>query len=122
MKRLALGATWRVDIRLNIPPNGGTMRQTRPPWKRLGMSRTTWYRHGKPSKKPPKRQTQAMIAKKLGRSVRTVQRLQRIWRTSDPDLIAIVGDHKISIGKAEALVRDTVFGDGFIMLPKRSTD
>jgi hypothetical protein len=92
------------------------MRQTRRPWKALGMSRATWYRHGKPSKKPPKRETQAMFAQQTGRSVRTLQRLMRIER-ADPELTNLVIARQITIGKAEALVRDTVIGDGFIMLP-----
>ena len=43
------------------------------PWEEFGMSRATWYRHGKPTEKP-KRYTQADIAKVTGVSIRTVQR------------------------------------------------
>ena len=61
---------------LKIPPDGGKVRQ---PWLALGMSRATWYRHGKPSEKPPKRETQAGMAKRLGISVRTIQRAQAAY-------------------------------------------
>jgi hypothetical protein len=53
--------------------NGGIMRRSARPWKMLGMSRATWYRHGKPTEKP-KRYRQADVAKILGVSVRTIQR------------------------------------------------
>jgi uncharacterized protein YoaH (UPF0181 family) len=48
------------------------MRQSKP-WEMAGMSRATWYRHGKPTEKP-KRYSQADVAEILGVSVRTVQR------------------------------------------------
>jgi DNA-binding Lrp family transcriptional regulator len=43
------------------------------------MSRASWYRHGKPTAKPVKR-TQAMIARMVGCSVRTVQRMVKELR------------------------------------------
>jgi hypothetical protein len=89
------------------------MRQTSKPWETVGMSRASWYRHGKPTEKPPKRETQAEAIKRLGGSVRTLQRVLRIYR--EPDLMKLVADGKLSIGKAEALVRGIVVGDGFIM-------
>jgi hypothetical protein len=55
---------------LTNPPSGGKLRQ----WEVLGMSRATWYRHGKPDKKPEPRLTQAKTAEALGLSIRTVQR------------------------------------------------
>src|SRR5262245_17128917 len=68
------------DSRLNFPPNeplcdanGGIMRQSPKPWEAIGMSRATWYRHGKPTEKPT-RYTQADVAKILGISLRTTQR------------------------------------------------
>jgi hypothetical protein len=48
-------------------------RQLAQPWERVGMSRTSWYRHGKP-KRPIARVTQAMAARAAGVSVRTIQR------------------------------------------------
>jgi uncharacterized protein YoaH (UPF0181 family) len=55
---------------LTNPPSGGNPRQ----WEVLGMSRATWYRHGKPSTKPEPKPTQKDIAAALGYSVRTIQR------------------------------------------------
>jgi hypothetical protein len=51
------------------PPNGGKLKQ----WERVGMSRTSWYRHGKP-KSPPIRLTQKQMALEQRVSVRTIQR------------------------------------------------
>jgi hypothetical protein len=44
------------------------------PWERLDMSRATWYRHGKPKKKPRRPKTQRDLARSWGVSLRTVQR------------------------------------------------
>jgi uncharacterized protein YoaH (UPF0181 family) len=55
---------------LTKPPSGGHLRQ----WKALGMSRATWYRRGKPTKKPEPKTTQKDAAEILGVSLRTVQR------------------------------------------------
>lgn len=51
------------------PTNGASVRQ----WEAIGMSRASWYRHGKPTEKPH-RNTQKDLAKILGVSVRTIQR------------------------------------------------
>jgi hypothetical protein len=57
--------------------NGGIMRQptisSAKPWAAIGMSRASWYRHGKPEHKP-ERETCASIAELTGWSVRTIQR------------------------------------------------
>jgi uncharacterized protein YoaH (UPF0181 family) len=50
-----------------------TRRSDRDPWETAGMSRASWYRHGKPTKKPT-RFTQKEIAEILGVSLRTAQR------------------------------------------------
>jgi hypothetical protein len=50
---------------------GKTGRQK--PWVRVGMSRSTWFRKGKP-KRPAARMTQAFLARAAGVSVRTIQR------------------------------------------------
>jgi hypothetical protein len=47
--------------------------EKRQPWERLGMSRSSWYAHGKP-RRPIERRTQKVIAHESGVSVRTVQR------------------------------------------------
>jgi hypothetical protein len=56
---------------LTNPPDGGKVRR---PWEAIGMSRASWYRHGKPTEKPKRKTTHADIAKICGCSVRTIQR------------------------------------------------
>src|SRR5262245_46499117 len=51
------------------PPNGGKVR----PWEAAGMRRSSWYRHGKPDKKP-ERETAKTRAEECGVSLRTYQR------------------------------------------------
>jgi len=43
-------------------------------WEAIGMSRATWYRHGKPLEKPEAKITQRELAQALNVSIRTVQR------------------------------------------------
>ena len=54
------------------PPDGDKAGQQ--PWQAVGMSRSAWYRHGKPTDKPESRITQKWLAKGIGKSVRTLQR------------------------------------------------
>jgi hypothetical protein len=49
------------------------------------MSRATWYRHGKPATKPPRRKTQMDGVSFCGTSLRTFQRFERIYRLA-PEL------------------------------------
>jgi hypothetical protein len=58
------------------------------PWEAIGMSRATWYRHGKPEKKPY-RMTQAQIAKLQGVSLRSLQRAARVLRVA-PELESLI--------------------------------
>jgi hypothetical protein len=60
------------------PPNGGNVGQPTP-WETIGMSRSNWYRLGKPSEKPIKC-TQAQSARHLAVSVRRLQRVARVRR------------------------------------------
>jgi hypothetical protein len=83
------------------------MRQQPKPWTALGISRATWYRHGKPTDKPI-RETQALYALQLGKSVRTIQRLMRIERAC-PELVNLIINRKITIGKAEQIVRGVIY-------------
>ena len=55
---------------LTKPPSGGHLRQ----WEALGMSRASWYRSGKPTKKPEPKLTQKDVSEICGCSLRTVQR------------------------------------------------
>jgi hypothetical protein len=65
-----------MNDNLTIPPDGGKLR----PWEAIGMSRASWYRHGKPAKKP-ERFTVRDLAESLNISERTVQRHEaRRWR------------------------------------------
>jgi len=75
--------------RLTNPPNGGKLRQ----WEALGMSRASWYRHGKPTEKPTRPFSQARIARHDHVSIRTVQRVERVMR-ADPDLWRAAMDQK----------------------------
>lgn len=61
--------------RLKTLPDGSFVRQVTP-WAVIGMSRASWYRHGKPEIKP-KRRTRAALARSVGVSVRTVYRVVR---------------------------------------------
>jgi hypothetical protein len=51
------------------------------------MSRSAWYRHGKPTDKPESRITQKWLAKGIGKSVRTLQRGFRAIRLAGVDEI-----------------------------------
>jgi hypothetical protein len=64
-------AATAANDRPTRPSDGGKLRQT--PWETIGMSRASWYRHGKPSTKP-KRGTQRETAQFFGVSIRTIQR------------------------------------------------
>ena len=55
----------------NDPPDGGKMRRQ---WEAIGMSRASWYRHGKPAEKPEAKITQREMAQALNVSIRTIQR------------------------------------------------
>jgi hypothetical protein len=66
------------------------MRQGKP-WEAIGMSRATWYRHGKPSEKP-KRITVADAARAAGVSTRTHQRIMRVMR-DDKGLAVLMLKH-----------------------------
>jgi predicted DNA-binding transcriptional regulator AlpA len=51
-------------------------------WELLGISRATWYRHGKPDGLP-NRTTQAEMATRYGWSVRTIQRMAKKHREKE---------------------------------------
>jgi hypothetical protein len=81
------------------------MRQCTKQWEALGMSRATWYRHSKPSKKPKHKMTQAEIAKAAHISLRGFQRARRIARFA-PDLMPLVQDGSLMLGSAEKMLAD----------------
>jgi hypothetical protein len=74
------------------------------PWKKAGMSRASWYRHGKPVTKP-ERMTQAKAARILdGVSVRSLQRAARVAREY-PDALPLIKSGKLTLNEVEAILR-----------------
>ena len=54
-------------------------KQSHRPWEKIGISRSTWFRHGKPTEKPKKPKTVAEIAAQVGASsTRTYYRKMRV--------------------------------------------
>jgi hypothetical protein len=84
---------------LNIPPIGGKVRQK--PWEAIGMSRASWYRHGKPSSNPRlSRLTHEFLAKANGIPLRTFQRCVRVM-TQGPEIWERAVKGEISVAAAE---------------------
>jgi hypothetical protein len=91
------------------------------PWEAIGISRATWYRHGKPTEKP-KRTSIARAARAMGASsTRTFQRINRVL-AADMDLALLMLQHGwCKPGQAEAIIRDPVLHRKFRkLLRKRS--
>jgi|ERR1700757_1924619 hypothetical protein len=85
------------------------------PWEAIGMSRATWYRHGKPVKKR-ERMTVAKQAEMFGAtSVRTFQRMMRVMQ--DPDLAPFVAAG-LKFGQAEKLLTDPQHKRRFLAVVK----
>jgi hypothetical protein len=80
--------------------NGGFMRQ----WEAIGISRSTWYRRGKPTTKPY-RVTQEQTAKLMNISVRSLQRAKRIAREA-PELESLIMAGHMKLKFAEQLAKD----------------
>jgi hypothetical protein len=59
-----------------------------PPWTAIGMSRASWYRHGKPTTKPPRHITVAERAEADGIPLRTYQRRRRIEQSPFKEYVA----------------------------------
>jgi hypothetical protein len=79
------------------------MRHLDKPWLKLGMSRATWYRRGKPTTRPRKSQSSKVAAAAFGMSLRTFQRTMRVF-TKAPELGAYVRAGHLKIGQAERLL------------------
>src|SRR5262245_56068707 len=77
------------------------MRRKQHPWEGIGVSRATWYRHGKPKHKPT-RLTQPVKAEMLKISVRAIQRMARVARDF-PQLVALISEGKLTLMEAERL-------------------
>jgi hypothetical protein len=94
------------------------MRQ-RKPWEAIGISRATWYRHGKPTEKPP-RTSVVCAARAAGESVRTYQRIMRVM-AADTDLAMAMLQHGwCKPGQAEAIIKDPVLHHKFRRMVKRA--
>jgi hypothetical protein len=79
------------------------MRQTIKPWEAIGISRASWYRHGKPTEKP-QRITVADEARRAGVSKRTHQRIMRVMR-KDADLaVLMIRDGWCKPGQADEVI------------------
>ena len=84
-------------------PHGAIMRHTPKPWEAIGISRATWYRHGKPTEKPP-RPSIARRAQMMGApSVRTLQRIERVM-AANIELAALILQGRCKPGQAEAII------------------
>jgi hypothetical protein len=83
---------------------GSMMRQSARPWEKIGISRATWYRHGKPTEKPRKPKTAPEIAKQIGvTSTRTYYRTMRALKS---DLGPFVTAGHLSVAQVDRLLSD----------------
>jgi hypothetical protein len=76
------------------------------PWEALGMSRASWYRHGKPAEKPPKqpRGYQRLFASMCQVSLRNLQRARFLQRWA-PELVPEVTAGRIKFSAAEKVAK-----------------
>jgi hypothetical protein len=82
---------------------GAVMRQQDKPWEKVGMSRATWFRHGKPTK-PRKRNTVHDRAKAHDAS--STRSFQRMMRVSRSELADWTGRGLFSIAQADRILSD----------------
>ena len=83
---------------------GSMVRQSARPWEKIGISRATWYRHGKPTEKPHKPKTVPEIAKQVGAtSTRTYYRMMRALQ-SELGRYVIAGH--LSVAQADRILSD----------------
>jgi hypothetical protein len=75
-------------------------RHSTSPWVAIGISRATWYRQGKPTRKAY-RLTQPQAAARLKVSVRSLQRANRVKRLA-PELVWPLANGKLTARAAEA--------------------
>jgi len=78
-----------------------TMRHT-PPWEAIGVSRATWYRHGKPRRRNRRRQPrgwQKVAALASGAPVRSLQRGGFVQRWA-PELRPLIIAGQMRLGTA----------------------
>jgi hypothetical protein len=106
---------------LRNPPIDGNMRQQKP-WEALGMSRATYYRHGKPAADNRDFFCQAARARMVSASTRTIQREDFIKRYGIPELGKLVlQDHFLTAGMISEVAKwhpedQRTFFDSFMLL------
>lgn len=90
------------------------MRQTA--WAKIGVSRATWYRRGKPTEKPRKKTT-AEAAKFLG--VSSTRTYYRMMRALSSELAPFVVSGQLSAAQADRLLGNSERLRRFLMLVER---
>ena len=96
-----------MDIVSSLRHYGGMMRwsaRSARPWDEVGISRATWYRHGKPTKKPTRPKTVAEIAKQFGASSKRTY--QRTMRALQSELGPYVAAGRLSAAQADRMLGD----------------
>jgi hypothetical protein len=96
-----------VDIVSTLRHYGGMMRwsdRSTRPWDEVGISRATWYRHGKPTEKPRKPKTVPEIAVRVGAS--STRTYQRTMRALNSELGPYVTAGRLSATQADRLLGD----------------
>jgi hypothetical protein len=86
------------------PRKSKSRKSAKTPWEKAGMSRSPWYRHGKPKKRPPGPIPVSTKAKRAGTTKRTYQRLVRVF--SNPEIAAHVTVGRITAAQADRLLAD----------------
>src|SRR5262245_3619415 len=78
------------------------------PWDAIGMSRASWYRHGKPTEKSVRPTTNARMAVTFKMSTRTYQRWMRVMLDDDlrPFIYHDWRPYGLKPGQAEKLLLD----------------
>jgi hypothetical protein len=111
------GKVRRVGIGDNKPPEpidddqALNLREseTPKPWQALGMSRATWYRHGKPTERPWRLSIE-QAAMVMNVSVRSIESAQRVIKFA-PELEPLIMAGKLKLHRAEEII-DVVLLDG----------
>src|SRR5262245_3967868 len=96
--------TRQLDTVSTLRHYGGVMRQQQSarPWEKIGISRATWYRRGKPTEKPRKPKTVPEIAAQVGASsTRTYYRMMRVLGS---ELAPLVHSGQLSMTRADRML------------------
>jgi hypothetical protein len=96
---------------------GAIMRQQDKPWEALGMSRATWYRHGKPTKPRKKVKNVHELAKFVGAS--STRSYQRMMRVMSSELVGYFHAGQLSISQADRILSSPELRQSFERLSKK---